>query len=540
MPVTSCSKKQQDEREQEQNPYMSVDKSVTKSSDIYSFAVIARALISSKHPKRSAEKIQYDFPKEINSSLTSLLKRCLHENPQERPTFATIVEALEVLSAESSDAITDEVIKNANDKMAQLSMKDNSGNSNKSLLSKFTSSKKNRFLKRAPPLKTSKKDASSYANADQETMTTSQRKRLLRFKRPKRSKNKYAANKSMLPETPEEGNGSTTQIFNESDEEEVMSTGTDTSTESMTSIERGAPPYKKHAFFRYSYAPEPRAGMVVPQGVQIEHSHVASGVPLVQPTLLANNSGPPIPKSIDKHYNINPDGDVSAMFFFDHNPASKIQERPIMKLRRHDSEPHSLSEKGTVHRRASSANNFVIGRSTVLEYVPSIATPVLNPPFPTMNSMQNHKFLTYNVHAKNVDPSPVLSTILETQDPFPMPVSSNERTYLKDLSESDTNKITMAPTLCSDIPGISMPVLGGPLSNPTVHQEPLSSSSDSETTRSSIDVEMPTSNVMQASNEDNNSISIVDDDDARLDAAAILYSQFSAQRSDKPPLPPRK
>ena len=98
----------------------------------------------------------------------------------------------------------------------------------------------------------------------------------------------------------------------------------------------------------------------------------------------------------------------------------------------------------------------------------------------------------------------------------------------------------MAPTLCKDIPGISMPVLGGPLSNPTVHQEPMSSLPDVDSVRVPIDVEMPTSHLIQNSNDESYSLSMTDDDDARLDAAAVLYSQFSAQRSEKPPTPPRK
>lgn len=494
--ISQFLKKQLDDSEQEQNSYSASDKELTKSSDVYAFAVIAWSLLTCKQPNYSKEIMQTSFSNEISSSLVQLLERCWHEDPQERPTFDAILEGFqgqveEKLDERPRDLTTEDVISNANDKMAQLSMEDNS-NASKSLLSKWTSSKKNRFLKRALQPKNSKKDPFSESD-DKETMTTSQRKRLLRLKRPKRSKNKYIGDVNVTKDN------SNVPLSKEVEDEEEMSTGTAMSDESMTSVERGAPPHKKHAVFRYSYAPEPKAGMVVPQGVKIEHSHVAQGVPLVQPTLLARVPGPSIPLSNNDHSPIQGSDGVTSMFFYDHCP--KLQERPISKLRRHDSEPHSLRKIERTHRKASSVNNFVVGKNTVLEYVPSIATPVLNSPFPTMSSIQHRNLLTYNVHTKDVNPSPVLSIIPESGKVLPQSILSSEMKPPKEKNVNDSAKTIITPSLCQEMPGISMPVFSSPRSNLIMQEE---------------------------------------NNDARLDAAAVLYSQFSAQSSDKPPMPPRK
>lgn len=502
--ISQFLKKQLDHSEEEQNSYLAPDKELTKFSDVYSFSIIAWSLLTYKEPNCSKDEMKSSFPKEINSCVVQLFERCWHEDPRERPTFDAILEALQALVDDESedeprDLTTDDVISNANDKMAQLSMEDNN-NESKSLLSKWTSSKKNRFLKRALQPKTPKKNPHSCDSTEKEAMTNSQRNRLLRMKRPKRAKNKYVVGDENTPNnTLDKGEKSKVPLAKKIEDEEEMSTGTDVSDESMTSVERGAPPHKKHAAFRYSYAPEPKAGMVVPQGVKIEHSHVAQGVPLVQPTLLAGVPGPSIPLSNNDCSPIQDNDGATSMFFYDHCP--KLQERPISKLRRHDSEPHSLTKIERSHRKASSVNNFVVGKNTVLEYVPSIATPVLNSPFPTMSSMQHCNLLTYNVHTKDVSPSPVLSIIPESSKVLPQSILSNE---IK-LPVNDDTKVTMAPSLCQEMPGISMPVLGAPQGNLIMHEE----------------------------SDEGNVISNVDDNDARLDAAVVLYSQFSAQRSDE-------
>lgn len=548
-----------------QAPEAASNEHLSKSSDVYSFAFIAWSLFSrDQFSIKKGEENRPKFPKGFDSGLVQFMERCWHEDQRERPSFVSIVATLKVLSDKIPHIKFDEEVKtteeglsNANDKMAQLTVRDcESVTSNDSLSSKWSSSKKNRFLGRVSQPKIDTEDV--------EKMTNSQRKRLLRIKRPKRSKNKDRDNNSDALMSSMSSRSSiidASASIREKDDDDTMSEGTSSSIESETSIERGAPPYKKHAPIAYSYAPVARAGMVVPQGVAIEFSHVAQGVPLVQPALLGpgqsvysngiqgvSTRGPNSQDS-DNCSVVTNEG-ATAMFFYDHCPkiqGVETEERPRMKLRRSDSEPHSFEKIDIGHRRATSANNFVVGKNTVLEYVPSVGAPGLKAPFPTMSAVNHDAQMTFHVHSKtspqlkpvgiDVNPGFALTPILEKSELLPQAITSHDSSQKKEVEKDSSSNIIVTPSLCQDVPGLSMPSMPTTLpalSTHIIHQKPSTVSIGNSSSTSSTEVQSSTQTT-QDDEQSQNMISPTDESDARLDAASVLYSQFSAQSNEKIP-----
>lgn len=476
-------------------PEVSTGQHQTKASDVYSFSCIALYLMTCKKPTcEMKEKPSAFFSQDANADLVELLERCWHLDPQVRPKFGSILETLNLLSteADTSDEVmhAEEDIKDrighTNDQMAQLSVNDDESLKTVDSTSKATTSKK-MFLRRAS-LPTSEENPDT-TNSPQKT-TVSRMKRTKSLTVIDHLQNKKEA-------------------FPLKDDDSVSSDDSD------MSIEKGAPPYKKHAPIRYSYAPAARIGMMVPQGVRLDNCHF---VPLVQPRLL----GPDLSAHISGSHslfagristsqndgNLSPSVDSSnSLFHYNHGPSNStpsITERKNIDFACNSREAPEIKRLDSDRLRASAANNFVIGENTVLEYVPSIA-----PAGMTLGAVRHPALMTYHVHSNNIGKPP--ASPIEKAQTLSIPISTPK------VEDTKSNKMMRS----EEIPSSE--------STGTQNEKPSQTETKmSKLSEDSVEPQEEGSSQIKANEEETkNTDSPLDENDARLDAATILFSQFS-------------
>ena len=538
---------------------------------MYSFAFLCWYLLTGEKPPIVAEKESRPCsPMSADSNLINLMEKCWDSNPESRPTFTFIVEALQTMK--NRDEMS-EGMGQTSYKMSQLSMKDDDEKkSSESLLSKITSSKKSRLLRRASPQRQiACKSRQNFDTEDVHAMTNSQRKRFLRLKRPKHSKSKLFRNELGASSEGLKLSYSSTPMIECKEpqpltikEEDAMSTTTDISEESETSIERGAPPYKKQVpAQRFSHEPAPRPGMRVPQGVKIENSHIAQGVPLIQPLLL----GRPPNLNIIRSQGFNDKGvsgtkvvskteGGSTMFFYNHAQQNQCKgshlQEPECGHKRSDSDPLHNFNLGKGLRRIRSANSFVVGKNTILEYVPSIAPAALKAPFPVPSS-RHPMVMTSHVYTKDkiqtlssqvqldAKPQPVLSTILEKSMESSSSLQVNNQgnanvnqLKMKEEKKPDSMQISVVPSLCNDMSGAIAPKSTSLDTTHIIHKKSSATVTAAEPSCSSAPPLSSDANSLASKDikQSANIISSEDEIDARLNAASVLYSQFSAKNRD--------
>ena len=506
-------------------------------SDVFSFAYICWCLFSGQQPpSRVEQNSRPNFPDSVEPSLVRFLERCWHQDPLERPLFVSILETLQILKKKLTSTKLNNVPKedlnekivNANYQMSQLSVDDcEQQRVPESKFIRWTSSKKNLFLRRASLPVTTTKSKEDMNTSNNEIITISHRKRLLRIKRPKRN-SKKSSSKTSSNDSMEKDEKKDISAKSISDNDSVSVT--DTSVESETSVERGAPPHKKHAPLKYSYAPSARVGMTVPQGMTIEQSHIAHGVPLVQPVLLGRGQGvyatgikgvsTRLPSATEAKANyIAKNSESSAMFFYNHCPKSSSKEE-INNFRRRGSEPDMHMNSQIGGRQAHSLNNYVIGENTTLEYVPSIAPSVLKAAQPIMSGTEIPSMMAYHVHDKIEQKLPVKIASSETieKSSLSQSVSLNISNKLNENDEFCGGKQSVIPSTTTSSGSAQIKVEG--LQCPSlVNSCPQISCEET----------IPGMNQRQESHLGLIESSHSDETSDRLDAAKILYSQFSAK-----------